>query len=52
MKKIEKMARRNFTVADALDIICEEDGASETEGIDSSEEEEEYRDSKDPFEDE
>ena len=48
------MARRNFTVADALDIIfassSEDDGASEPEGFDSSEEEA-YRDSKDPFED-
>ena len=47
------MARRNFIVADVLDIISasssEEDGASEPEGFDSSEEE--YRESKDPFED-
>ncbi|XP_034074508.1 proline-rich receptor-like protein kinase PERK9 [Gymnodraco acuticeps] len=48
------MARRNFTVADPLDFIfasgSEEDGSSEPEGFDSSEEEE-YRDSRDPFED-
>ncbi|XP_034091954.1 WW domain-binding protein 11-like [Gymnodraco acuticeps] len=48
------MPRRNFTVADALDFIfasgSEEDGSSEPEGFDSSEEEE-YRDSRDPFED-
>ena len=45
------MAKKNITVTDALEIIfasTRENGASEPEGFDSSEEEE-YRDNKDPF---